>query len=389
MLIVIEGSYLDGDTSRRVAARLEFDREVSDVVSIQILTRHQVQDEAQDHNQSVIRFGVQDLNIASRLGNTPREINIGQALFITEQNDTVDALAKLINAAPGSLLMHRLESSLPVIMLATIATGCLTWLLVVYGIPRMAEVVAYQLPSQATERIGANLSVLDEVIFSPTKLSVNRQQAINTLVAPYLAEHKSLRPKLNFRSAGNANAFALPNGDIVFTDAFVGLVEDDAELLAVLFHELGHLRYKHILRRTLQDSMITLLIIFITGDVNTVDLLTGVPTLILDLAYSREFETEADVYALEQLHKAQIPLEHFATIMQRLEDYYGDSSADEVQKSALENDMRAELGLNELPVEVDEHSFTLPDFLSTHPATVNRVLLIEQFKSDQYSANAN
>lgn len=119
-----------------------------------------------------------------------------------------------------------------------------------------------------------------------------------------------------------ANALALPNGVIVCTDGFVNITQSDDELLAVLFHELDHLSHKHMTQRIIQDAMLTIMVVFITGDVETFDLLTGPPTLLLDLAYSREFEIGADSYALTLLSNHNIPLQSFVDTMRHLEQYY-------------------------------------------------------------------
>lgn len=103
--------------------------------------------------------------------------------------------------------------------------------------------------------------------------------------------------------------------------------------------------------------------IFITGDVETFDLITGLPTLVLDLSYSRDFEKEADTYALEQLENYDIPLESFATIMQRLEGIYKEDDGD---KSSQERD------------QSDGNAF--PDFLSTHPSTEDRIEFVERYR---------
>ena len=153
-----------------------------------------------------------------------------------------------------------------------------------------------------------------------------------------------------------ANALALPNGVIVFTDDFVNLTKTDDELIAVLFHELGHLTHKHMTQRIIQDAMLTIMVVFITGDVETLDIVTGLPTLLLDLAYSREFETEADIYALTLLKKHDIPLNSFVDAMSNLENYY-----------RKENEGSTSSAMNE--------------FFSTHPITAERIKLVEQFTS--------
>jgi Zn-dependent protease with chaperone function len=72
-------------------------------------------------------------------------------------------------------------------------------------------------------------------------LPEERQAAIRHLSAPYLESYQALNPKLHFRKMDQPNALALMSGDIIFTDAFIDLAENNEEVLAVFFHEIGHL----------------------------------------------------------------------------------------------------------------------------------------------------
>jgi len=123
---------------------------------------------------------------------------------------------------------------------------------------------------------------------------------------------------LNFRKSPKigANAFALPGGQVVMTDELVDLAENTDEIIAVLAHELGHVKGRHALRQTLQGTISGIIIIAITGDVSTVA--AGLPALILNMKYTRELETESDEYALASLRKACIPTKSFASILLRL-----------------------------------------------------------------------
>ena len=66
-----------------------------------------------------------------------------------------------------------------------------------------------------------------------------------------------------------------------------------------------------------------------TGHVASSDLLVTAPAVIVDLAYSREFETEADRYALDAMTEAGVDPIHFRNIMQKLQDWYSDIEEDE------------------------------------------------------------
>lgn len=368
--MLIAGSYLDGKTSRRQDARLEVLDNAAQKICIFISN-------TSDGSGDEILFDYSDLKILSRLGDTPREILLGQdgQLFITDDHDAIDRLVKTHVSFKSTSYIYQLETNTLLMILALIITLFTGWGTVVYGVPTSAKFIADQLPDSTWEKWGSSLTVLDETVFEPSEIDNKRQQEIIELVTPYLEDHIALNPKLNFRSGMQANALALPSGDIVFTDDFIDLVEDDQELLAVLFHEIGHLKHKHIIRRTLQDSMITLLVILITGDLENFDLMAGLPTLMLDLSYSREFEREADTFALEQLHANDIPVDSFAAVMLRLKDYYTDSKkcGDSKQGEIITTDNTD-----------DGHSKqkTLLDYLSTHPGTHDRVEIVNQFKRD-------
>jgi Zn-dependent protease with chaperone function len=127
--------------------------------------------------------------------------------------------------------------------------------------------------------------------------------------------------RLEFRASPvfGPNAFALPSGIVVLTDELVALAQSDEELLAVLAHELGHIHHRHALRGVLQNSMTPILLAAVTGDVASISVLVGsLPTLLIDLKYSRVFEVEADDFAVELLDRQGIPRRHLVDILARI-----------------------------------------------------------------------
>jgi len=373
--MLIAGSYHDGKTSRSLSANLEVVQGKQDTIRISFIG-----DETSPDKPVYTSFS--ELKIASRLGNTPREMMFANdQLFVTDDNDAVDQLIKQHRQSDSHSWLHKLENNTPLILISVIVTGFVVWATMVYGVPAAAKTIAHQLPAFASEKLGSSLSILDQTVFEPSQLNKTRQEEIRRLTEPYLKDFEHLQPKLAFRSGMKANALALPGGEIVLTDDFVNLVANNQELLAVFFHEIGHLKHKHILRRALQDSMVSLIIIFVTGDVDSFDLLTGLPTLILDLSYSREFEREADLFALEQLHHYKISVDHFASVMERLENYYEEqeSQTEEVIGKVLnKNKQTTEATEEDLVKDKPEESDT--GFLSTHPGTKDRVKMIKEFK---------
>ena len=148
------------------------------------------------------------------------------------------------------------------------------------------------------------------------------------------------------------NAFALPDGTIIFTDEMVNLAEHDQELSAVLAHEIGHVVRRHGMRSIVQDSLLGFAILAITGDITgSSELFIGLPVLLTELAYSREFEREADAYALAYMQNHDIDRQHFANLMRRVEKRSGAGDDDGKKKWV--------------------------NYLSTHPMTEERLEAFE------------
>lgn len=362
--MLISGYFLDGKTSRRIEARLEVLSENS-----QTLVFYSVADDAR-----LAEVKLADICISSRVGNASRELSLaGGEQFVTEQNDLVDALLKqLKGSGRGTSLLHRLETSLMMILASVVISSVVAWSAAVYGVPGLARYIAFNMPALSTDQYKTDLFILDKTTFEPSALTAEKQQDVRDLLDPYIQKYiedsdAELIPTLNFRSGVGVNAFALPSGQLVFTDDLIDLVKEDQELVAILFHELGHLKEKHMLRRSLQGSMMTLLLLFIIGDINTVDIVAGVPALIADLSYSRDFEREADLYALHQLDKQNVGVEFFSTVMKRLADinHQPDNDADESESSMNFN--------------VD-----LGDFLQTHPGWEERLEMVERFNQGNH-----
>ena len=102
-----------------------------------------------------------------------------------------------------------------------------------------------------------------------------------------------------------ANAFALPDGTLIVTDQLVALAGSDDEVLAVLLHELGHVRSRHGTRMLLQGSVSALFMAWYFGDVST--LLAMAPTALIQAGYSRDMEREADDFAARMLRRQGLP----------------------------------------------------------------------------------
>ncbi len=201
-------------------------------------------------------------------------------------------------------------------------TAALAAFIVIVLLPLAAEPVARRISPEIERSIGEHtLATLDRTVFKPSRLSEEERDEISDKFAAFVAgERGEEKYELVFRRASTPNAMALPGGLIVVTDEMVRAAGNDAELLAVLAHEIGHVRGRHAMRLVLQNSGIVVLVTALAGDaVGMTVLAAAVPTMLLQSRYSREFETEADDYALAHLKRHGVSPQAFADIMRRLE----------------------------------------------------------------------
>jgi Zn-dependent protease with chaperone function len=272
------------------------------------------------------RFRLEDVEISEQLGSQPARVELPDGARL-EIADSVGFYAELSNASGQNQWLHKLESRWSYAALALMLTLALGWVAYVWGIPEGARLAAYALPLEIDDAIGEQgLTILDEHMLAPSELDLQRQLQLLTVfisVVETVGNVDDYRYQLVFRKGQRlgANALALPGGTIVLTDELIALAEDDDELAAVLAHEVGHIRNRHALRALMQNSVVAGLIIVLTGDASSAtSFAAGIPTLLANAGYSREFEYEADEVAREYLLANGIPLDRFATIILRLSE---------------------------------------------------------------------
>lgn len=200
---------------------------------------------------------------------------------------------------------------------ATLAAALALLLLVAagyrWGVPLASRAVLVAVPASVDRRWGeAALGQLGGRWLQPSALPEARQQALRraftALVANGFPAADAPAWQLHFRAADKrigANAFALPGGPIIVTDALVQRLEGhDDTLMGVLAHELGHLRYRHGMRSLVQAALIGAVTGVVIGDFSS--LLAGGAALLGEMGYSRDAEREADVEAARLLRAGGI-----------------------------------------------------------------------------------
>lgn len=348
--IRLQGSWQSGDTSSVANAELVVTGEVAYLAS---------------NKTTILSLPTNQIKLSPKLGRTPRYItfalHVGQ--FETADTEASDQLDALIGSKAYGFL-HRLEQHLLMVVASVIIVIASGWLFVAHGLPAGANALAQQLPDTILNEAAAEtLLLLEKYGLSNSELSNEKQEHIRALIAQSAIDYPI--DKLRFYRGGSmgANAFALPDGTIVFTDELITLTESDGEIVAVFGHELGHVVHRHALRQVIQGAAITLTIALIAGDASALgDLVLTAPVVFAQMAFSREFETESDRYAVEFLAKNDSGPEPMVNILMKLHNSHNNCK---------------EKDSNDCSSEVDSSGSSWWDYLRTHPNIEARINAIK------------
>ena len=311
-----------------------------------------------------LRLPFCDLKVTSRLGNSARYIHCPDGrIFETADNDGVDALCHDWGAGGADTFLHRLESRRRIIFTALLVLIVTGFVFVRYGIPALSYQITRLVPTEVDALIGEQyIDYLDEAMFEPSQLDPTVREAMEADFQAVLREDAHAY-RLLFRDGGviGANAFALPDGTVIVTDQLVELVKDPELLRGILLHEIGHVHHRHTMQSLVRQSGVATVVLLMTGDVSTASsVVLLLPAVLLQSQYSREFETQADSYALEHMKSQGINPEDFALVMEKL---MGFDVEEEAEREMAEDEEAFPAWLN---------------YFSTHPATKER---IERFRT--------
>ncbi len=251
-----------------------------------------------------------------------------------------------------------IERNAPAVVAAALLVPLLMWWVVAIGMPAVAVRTVAFIPERIPQEMGHQaLVILDRLYLDPTELDSRQQQQVRrvwdrALVALHL---DSLNYRLQFRASAQfgANALALPDGTVIVTDELVRRLDQNSDaLLAVLLHEIGHVENRHSLKLVAQSVAVSLFFAVFLGDIEGAgELILGAGSSLMQNAFSREMESEADEFAFSSLEHLQISPAVFAIALETIVGPAGD-------------DQRNNRG---------DGSGTLADYLSSHPAIADRI----------------
>lgn len=169
----------------------------------------------------------------------------------------------------------------------------------------------------------------------------NLVNELHEVAGEEFADHSFL---VEIADEDETNAFAVPGGHIVVTRGLFSSIESENGLSMILAHEMAHHYERHPLRSTGRGLVVSIFLLAILGadGSSLLQSFLGNTASITNLAFSRQQETDSDIFASELLLK-----------------FYGHASgaAEFFQYIDLEQGLSKEV----------------PNFLNTHPATQERI----------------
>lgn len=263
-------------------------------------------------------------------GNAPSRLTVDLLEHGTLEVQSANQWHQAFKQAGGQLkVAERLQTGWRILLGFTAVTVLLVFVFLRYGTPIVATQLARFVPlSWERELADTTLEQLDRFMLKPSELSAQRQsdlragfERLHGQLPEALVRYGSYQSlwQLEFRRGIGANALALPGGTIIMTDEMVQLAQrhgiDDAALLGVLAHEIGHVQYRHSSRMLIEQGLLNASLSVAVGDVSGWVALAG--TGLTSMAYSRAHEREADCFALALMGHQNIPSQPMAELFSK------------------------------------------------------------------------
>ena len=248
------------------------------------------------------------LDLDAPLGRAPRRLTFPDGTLVEVEDGA--ALDEALDEGPWHLL-HRLERFHPRLVLVVAGSLLGAWVIWRFALGVMVAAAVWLTAPAVTRAMDEGaMDLADRLLLAPTELPEETRARVEAIHAELLAlmpeAERIARPRLLFRRMGDApNAFALPGGTVVITDALIERFDDPDLWAGVLAHELTHVSESHGLEnlyRALGLYAVVTLVAGETGPVLEDVLLEG--NLLLGLSHGRAAEREADAGGVELMRAA-------------------------------------------------------------------------------------
>lgn len=215
-----------------------------------------------------------------------------------------------------------------------------------FAIPWVGEQAANLIPESYDDQLG-KLAFKQSTMLSDT--NVRKTKILNDFAAQMdFGNTKDLH--FTVIESPVVNAFALPDGNIVVYSGIIDKMQSPHELAGLLGHEAAHVNHRHSMKILCRNLSGYIFISAVLGDANAVmATVADNANTLRSLSFSRQFEHQADEEGFKIVTNNHMDPRGMAQLFGRLEDF---------------------------------GSF-VPEFLSSHPMTKERIAYINEMVKTQ------
>ena len=277
------------------------------------------------------------------------------SLFVTKEELNVIDLKSLIPKT--ELILKNLDK----FRLKSVVITLLTIIILVIGYRFLfisfSSTLVFFFPYKWEQKIGeASYKTLSTTILEKSEIPKKRRTEI-IKKSQKIFKHSELykNPEIKFNKSNilGPNALALPGGPIIITDDLIKLLKDDELILAVIAHEIAHIKERHSLQQIVEIAGLSSIAWMIFGlDEGILEEIVFIGINIWGLKKSRDLEKNADIVALNLLEKTGMSKTSFLLLIEKLTQHY--CLKTKLEKSVCMNDVKS-------------------GWLSTHPSGAERL----------------
>lgn len=330
--MTFEGKYFDGKSSTGYHAKIQLNS-----FSIQISYTDNQSNRSVEWMPDKIHANDFSSNekVYLKYGDYPYQyLEVNDSRFVTELKESFSQ-AKFHKGAYNFLFSTGVIG-LVVIALVFIGLLALTYL---YILPAAAERIAATVPIEWEKKLGE--ASFDKMV-EDEKIDEENSKRMNVFFqqlhysSDYKIEVVVVKDKI-------VNAYALPGGKIIVYEGILRTLDNYKELTALLSHEFSHVQLLHSTKNIFRSLSSYMLLSVLFGDAS------GVTAVVIQnanelkqLGYSRSLEEEADKNGLKLMKERNVDPEGMEGLFRALKKEEGDAG-------------------------------DIPEFLSTHPLTNERI----------------
>ena len=225
-----------------------------------------------------------------------------------------------------------------------------------------SSTLVYLFPHNWERKIGeSTYKTLSSTILEKSEIPEKRKADLREK-SQKVFKHSNLykNPEIKFNKSNilGPNALALPGGPIIITDDLVKLLKDDELILAVIAHEIAHIKERHSLQQIVEVAGLSSIAWMIFGlDESILEEIVFIGINVWSLKKSRDLEKDADLMALKLLEKTGMSKKSFIQAIEKLTNHYCIET--KLEKSVCISEVRS-------------------GWLSTHPTGAERLEYLKE-----------